>query len=199
MFTVGKGAWRQSYGAASGALFALLALTFTAHFDLSGWQKLEIFLVILGVVMLAVSLVGRFAEREDQPGDSVLLGLAFGSLLVALPLLIAVMCHRSIRGNLSAVDEVALVSLSVLMLLLGVAARSKAPTIVGGASLAVYLAMVILSLAYFPQATVGVYLAVGGGSVFLIGLALLFFRERLAELPKKISEREGVFQVLNWK
>jgi len=28
---------------------------------------------------------------------------------------------------------------------------------------------------------------------------LSIFRDRLAELPKQISNREGVFQVLNWR
>ena len=43
------------------------------------------------------------------------------------------------------------------------------------------------------------YLAIGGGLLFGAGLALSIFRDRLAALPQKISNREGVFQVLSWR
>ncbi|MFV2071000.1 MAG: hypothetical protein ACC645_28870 [Pirellulales bacterium] len=46
---------------------------------------------------------------------------------------------------------------------------------------------------------VGIYLAVGGAVVFAAGIALSVYRDKLLGLPEQISNREGVFRILNWR
>jgi len=45
----------------------------------------------------------------------------------------------------------------------------------------------------------GGYLAIAGGVVFLLGIVLSMYRERLLALPDQIAKREGVFKVLDWR
>jgi hypothetical protein len=42
-------------------------------------------------------------------------------------------------------------------------------------------------------------MTLGGGSIFLIGLLLSVYRDRLLALPQKIKQRQGIFQVLSWR
>ena len=193
------GAWRRLYVVSTIALAGLTFLTLNVLVDLSGWQKLEIFCVTAGVVLLAVSYVGLFREPEGRAGDGVTTGLNLGSLLAALPLLIAVLEHRFVRGQVSLWDELALVTVTILMVATGIAWRVRASTLVGGGTLGLYLVVLIARLAYHPQVYVGVYLAAGGLAVFGLGLALSYYRERLLKLPERIAQREGVFRVFGWR
>jgi hypothetical protein len=42
-------------------------------------------------------------------------------------------------------------------------------------------------------------MTLGGGTIFLIGLLLSVYRDRLLALPEKFKRREGIFQVLSWR
>ena len=44
-----------------------------------------------------------------------------------------------------------------------------------------------------------IYLIIGGGLFFGLGLVLSIYRDRLLTLPARIKHREGVFRVLNWR
>ncbi len=89
--------------------------------------------------------------------------------------------------------------MTILMLVTGVGWRIRATTYVGGASLAVYLLLVIFVLAELQDATVGVHLAVGGAVVFALGIALSIYRDRLLELPDRIARRECIFRTMTWR
>ncbi|MGH7127940.1 MAG: hypothetical protein ACREIV_05190, partial [Planctomycetaceae bacterium] len=175
-------------------------LVLTVRIYLSGWQKLEIFCAAVGVLLLVESYVGRFREgdRREQD-DNVSLGLWLGSLLATLPLLIAVIWHRTAGAGPSLPDELALLTISILMLLTGVAWQVKSATLFGGGALGMYLIVLIGWLAYSPQVAVGVYLAIGGAIIFALGLALSMYRERLLALPERFANREGVFRIINWR
>jgi hypothetical protein len=43
------------------------------------------------------------------------------------------------------------------------------------------------------------WLTIGGGLIFLTGLGLAVYRDRLLTLPDRVKNREGVFRVLNWR
>jgi hypothetical protein len=191
--------WRRFYGVAAVALGGVLFLRLNMLLDLTGWQKLEIFCVVAGVAMLAASHVARFREATDRPDESVSFGLAMGSLLAAAPLLIAVLTHRWMVGRPSLWDEFALLTVTILMTVTGVSFQIKATTIWGAAALAIYLAVLVVSLAYHPTVAVGVYLAVGGAAVFGLGVALSVYRDKLLALPEQVANREGVFRILNWR
>ena len=167
--------------------------------DLSTWQKLELLSVAVGVMLIAMSYVGRFREIEEKPSDMVSLGLWLGSLLSTVPLLIAVVYHRFYSPAFSPLDEIGLQAVTLLLLVTGYSWHIKSTTIFGGGSLILYLLVIVISLGWQQQAEVGVYLAVGGSLVFLLGLALSIFRDRLAELPDQIARREGIFRMMNWR
>jgi hypothetical protein len=46
---------------------------------------------------------------------------------------------------------------------------------------------------------VAIFITVGGGILFSIGLILSVYRDRLLTLPDRIKKREGVFRVLSWR
>lgn len=192
--------WRSFFMVISLALTGVIALSLYALIDLTFWQTLEIVSVALGIVLLAAGHVGRFRERDNRPDDQVTLGLWFGSCLAALPLLIAVLYHRFISdAGWSLPDELALLTVTILMLATGYSWQVKATTLIGGVGLTLHVVMLIISLAIFPQVAVGVYLAVGGALLFLVGVGLSVYRERLLTLPQKIAKREGVFRVMSWR
>jgi hypothetical protein len=96
-------------------------------------------------------------------------------------------------------NELALLTVTVLMLIIGYSTQIKATTLLGGLGLSLYLMILIVSLAYSPQVAIGVYLAIGGGLLFVVGVALSMYREKLLELPEKLANREGLFRVINWR
>lgn len=198
---VPAGAWRRWYGVAAIWLAGLTFLTLTIPWmqQLSPWQKLELFCVVIGASLLIASHVGLFRESEADTEEMVSFGLLVGSALATLPLVIAVFSHRFFGGGPSLVDEFALITVTAVMLVTGVSWQIRATTLLGGGTLAVYLALVVVSLARVRQVEVGVYLAVGGAVIFAIGIALSIYRDRLLELPDRIARREGIFRIINWR
>ncbi len=196
---VPSGTWRSLYTTATVALAAITFLRLNLLIDLNGWQKLEIFCVTVGVVMLIAGHVARFREAEGVRDETVSLGLWLGSALATAPLLVAFAYHRWIGGDISLYDEMALLTVTILMTVTGTSWQTKATTLFGGSLLTVLLIVLVVSLADQPQVASGVYLAVGGAVVFAIGIALSIYREKLMELPAQISNREGIFRILNWR
>ena len=175
-------------------LAILTVLTFNVLLDLNLWRKAEIVAVVLGSAMLIAGNIGRFSERGVQDLASV--GLWLGSLLIAGALSLAVLTHGIM---VSPADDLALLTFTILMVASGIGFQFKAPTLIGGVALGVYLASVLVDLAYSPQVAVGVYLAFGGLALFLVGVALSMCRERLLELPDQLARREGVFKIIGWR
>ncbi|WP_254508745.1 hypothetical protein [Anatilimnocola floriformis] len=192
-------AWRRIYATCTIVLAGLAFILLNVLITLTAWEKAELFAVVVGLVLLVASYIGRFVEREKEETDHITLGLWFGSVLPVIALFSAAMYYRFEVHRVSLHDEMGLLTVAVLMLVTGYAWQLKSPVIVGGGALGLYLLVLIGMLAYFPNVAIGFYLAIGGGLLFACGVALSVFRERLSDLPRKISEREGVFQVLNWR
>ena len=197
---VPRGAWRRMYVTAVIALGGLMCLSLNIHIDLSGWQKLEIFNVVVGLLLIVISYVGRFRETDGEENEMVSVGLWLGSLMATVPLVVAVMYHWA-DHNPSMIDEMALLTVTVLMVLTGYIWQVKSTTFLGGVALVFYLFVFVvsLSLGLEKQWIIGVYLTVGGGLIFALGVGLSVYRERLLQLPERISNRQGVFRMLNWR
>lgn len=196
------GLWRRLYVVATIALAGVTFLTLNVLIQLSMWQKLEIFCVAVGVLLVGSSYVGRFREETGKASDLVSAGLWLGGLLATLPLVIAVLYHRFFGpadARFSALDEMALFVVTVALLVTGYSWQIKSTTFFGGASLTLYLIIIVVSLGWQQQLAAGVYLAVGGGVLFGLGIALSMYREKLLQLPEQIAKREGVFRMLNWR
>jgi hypothetical protein len=167
--------------------------------DLSGWQKLEIFCIVFGLALIISGYIGRFRESSTDDSESMVASLWTGSLLVSLSLIVAVFYWRFGVGRVHWHDELALVTFSILMLVTGFSWRVQATTVAGGGTLFLYLLVTIGELAYQPQIATGVYLATGGALVFAAGVILSVYRDKLLALPDRVSRREGIFQILDWK
>jgi hypothetical protein len=190
--------WRRWYRIMAIALGMLGFLVIHRITALTPWQQLEIFSVALGMVLLLVGHWGRYREQE-RLNDGVSLCLFLGSVLAGLPLAIAVLVHRCAQ-EFSVLNELGLFVVSVVLLATGVMFHLRSTTLLGALLAAVYL----LSLAFFvsiPERlqTAGLGIALGGVVIFVLGLLLSMYRDRLATLPDKIKRREGIFRVLNWR
>jgi len=194
------GGWRRWYITATVAMAGLAFLTISLQSRLTAWQKLEIFCTLAGVLLVAVSYVGHFREAQDKKNEMVTWGFSLGSVLATMPLLIAVVYwHFFTPMAISLIDELALITVTIAMLVTGFSWQIRSTTFFGGATFGLYIVMLLVDLGRQQNWAVGVYLAIAGGVVFLLGVLLSIYRERLLTLPEQISHREGVFRILGWR
>jgi hypothetical protein len=179
---------------------ALIAVTLHILSRLTAWEKLEIFSVVVGTALLAVGHVGWHREQEGQ-NDLVSFCLFFGSLLVALPLTIAVLFYRCRPlPQFVTLDELGMLVAGIVLLTTGFVFRLRATTITGAGTLAVYLVSLLLYINAMENVqTVGIWLTIGGAAIVGSGIALSVYRDRLLVLPEKVRRREGIFRVLEWR
>jgi hypothetical protein len=164
---------------------------------LSAWQHIEFFCVGVGVVLLVVGYSLWYRE-QDRQSDAASFCLLMGSLLAGVPLAIAAIVNR-FGYQVSLVDELGLLTISVLMFVCGFLCRLRATTLVGGGLLVIHLVMLLAFVGMEAQLAVGAYLAIGGAVLFGLGVLLSVYRDRLLALPKQIRQHEGVFRVLAWR
>jgi hypothetical protein len=169
--------------------------------NLTPGERLEVVTVVAGLLLLAAGHLGWYREQEDH-SDLVSTTLAFGSLLVALPLTIAtVYCRAQMEfDTFHTVNEVGMLAAGLVLLAAGYICRIRSTTLAGGFLMAVYLLTLLLYVRLPEKLHMGaVYIMVGGGLFFGVGLLLSLYRDRLLQLPERIKRREGVFRVLTWR
>jgi hypothetical protein len=107
--------------------------------------------------------------------------------------------HRCAQ-EFSVLNELGLFVISVVLLATGVMFRLRSTTLLGAVLAAVYLVGLVFFL-FIPERlqTAGLGIALGGVVIFVLGLLLSMYRDRLATLPDKIKRREGIFRVLTWR
>ncbi len=192
-------AWSRTYyvGAIAQGLVAGLMVVVVA--SLTPAQKVEIFSVTVGVVLLTVGHIGWYRE-QDRPDDAVTLCLLLGSLAAGVPLAIATLIDRS-YGYVGAylLNEFGFLTVAVALLVSGFLFRLRATTLVGAALTALYFLTLLIFIPWSRLNTVAVVITVGGSVLFAAGLGLSIYRERLLTLPERIKRREGMFRVLSWR
>ena len=191
--------WRRVYLVLNIVNVLLLVLAVHRFSALDVWQRLEIFTIVLGLLLLGVAYVGWYRETE-RSSDLVSFAFIFGSLGLVIPLFLASALHR-FGAKISELDELALVAACVVLFGSGILCRVKATTIVGAAVLFVYVLMVLIWMHRFLRDTwiVGIYLTLGGVLLFGTGLFLSVYRDRLLALPDRIRRREGIFRIFDWR
>jgi hypothetical protein len=198
---VAPGKWRRVYVVAALVLTGLTFLTLTLQSRLTGWQKLEIFCVAAGLLMIALSYAARFREVEGRHSDMVTLGLCLGSILATLPLLTAAVYYQFVEDKVSYPNVWALLTVSIALLATGFSWQVMWTTVCGGGAFFIYLTLFLVDLSRLGRMAlgVGVYMAIAGAVVFGCGIGLSVYREKLLQLPEKIANREGMFKVLSWR
>jgi hypothetical protein len=200
-------AWRRWYVVTTFVNAALLVLVLAILTDLTAGQKLELVCVVVGLGMLVSAHVGWYREQERHD-DLVSLGMVFGSLLVAVPPAVVVFTRRfgllvepgMPVDTFHAVNEAGMLIVGLLLLSTGFVFQLKATTVIGSLTTILYL-VTLLFLLRLPAIlqTTAVYLMIGGGFFFGLGLLLSIYRAQLLTLPDRVKRREGVFRVLSWR
>ena len=134
--------WRRWYMVTAITEAALMFFAIHLLNHLSRWEELEIFAVAAGIGLLAVGHVGWYREDEKQE-DMVSFNLGTGALLVAVPLAIAVLVHRSVP-DFSALNELGMLAAGVLLLATGFMFQIRSTTLTGAGLLAIYLVTLVL-------------------------------------------------------
>jgi hypothetical protein len=189
--------WRRWYVVTTIGQALLTFLGLTALSVLTPMQKLEIFSVAVGLLLLVAGHVGWYREQERQR-DLVSISLFLGSLLVGVPLAIATMVDRS-RDHFILLNEVGFLAAGVLLLTSGFLFQLKSTTLTGAVLTVLYFLTLVIFLPWSRLNAVAICITVGGGVLFSLGLILSVYRDRLLTLPERIKQREGVFRVLNWR
>lgn len=184
-----------------GCVVAPLNLWFYAHVDL---VSVDDHLWVGGLICCLLYAATVYVLRDPLFVYAVEAGatLTLTLLLATLPLVIAVVHYRFFGpadAHFSALDEMGLFAVTVALLVTGYSWQIKSTTFFGGASLTLYLIIIVVSLGWQQQLAADVYLAVGGAVLFALGIMLSMYREKLLQLPERIAKREGVFRMLNWR
>ena len=190
-------AWRRWYVVTAIGQAGLAFLGVTVLSELTQWQKLEIFSVSVGLMLLVVGHIGWYREQERQR-DLVTLSLLLGSLLVGIPLAVATLIDRS-RDHFVFLNELGFLAAAVLLVTTGFLFQLKSTTIVGASLTALYFVTLLIFVPWSRLNAIAIFIMVGGGSLFVLGLLLSVYRDRLLTLPDRIKQRQGIFRVLNWR
>ena len=196
-WVVRHAAWRRWYLVMAIVEAALMFLVIHVLSNLSVWDKLEIFSVVVGLALLVVGHVGWYREEESQE-DLTLFSLLIGSLLVAVPLTIAVIIHRGRPfPEFSALNELGMLMAGIVLLATGFMLRLRSTTITGAALLVIYLVTLLLYInAWENVQMAAIWMTIGGGVIVAAGVLLSIYRDRLLTLPDQVKRREGIFRVL---
>ena len=191
-------AYRNLHLTLAAAVTVVAGLQANVLLDVPPWRKLAGLSVAVGLILVAAAHAGRFREREPGQSWETTFGLWVGTLLALVPALLTALCLRATTGR-SPIDELVLVAAAVGCLTAGLTARTLAPTLGGGASLGLFLLVVIGSVLRRPEVSTGMALTAGGAALFAAGLVLSVCRDRLLAIPRQVAGREGVFEVLDWR
>jgi hypothetical protein len=190
-------AWRRWYVVTAIGQAGLAFLGVTVLSELTQWQKIEIFSVSVGVLLLVVGHIGWYREQERQR-DLVTLSLLLGSLLAGIPLAVATLIDRS-RDHFVFLNELGFLAVAVLLVTTGFLFQLKSTTLVGAGLTALYFVSLLIFVPWSRLNAIAIFIMVGGGSLFVLGLILSVYRDRLLTLPNRIKQRQGIFRVLNWR
>lgn len=192
-------ATRRWHTFAAFAILATLGLTVICKSDLANYQKVEIAAEVLGVLLLSAGSVGRLSETEKQKDPSVGVSLALGSIAATLPILFCTLKHRFSFAGPLLIEELALITIATLMIAIGCVLQIRSTTTFGVGTIVLYLVILFADLAYRPQIAISAYLAAGGAVIFVLGVILSIYRDRLLALPTMVAQRKGLFQIIDWR
>lgn len=183
-------------GITNAALAGVLLVTLM---ELPMWRKMELASIGLGLLMIVMGFRAWMQEMNSRHReDSISPLFLLGSLLICVPLGMVVMSNRS-SGQFLLMDEAAMLIFGLLLLVAGCLCQLRIPAIAGAVLTVLYLVGLLIFVPWGQLGTAALVLAGGGATLFLLGLGLSIFRDRLLALPQQVKERKGIFQVLGWR
>ncbi len=192
-------AWRRVHLVLTVINGVLIAVMIHKLSELSPWQKLEIFSIVVGVLLLMAGYIGWYRETE-RASDLVSIAFLFGSVALVMPLLIAAIVHKANHDHMPGWDDLGVIVACIALFGSGVMCRIKTTTLVGIGGMICFLFVILIDLVHqHEQWVVGFYLTIGGGLLFGTGVFLSIYRDRLLSLPDRIRRREGVFRIFDWR
>ena len=104
-------------------------------------------------------------------------------------------------GKFLVLDEIGFFAVSVVLLASGFMFRLRSTTLAGAFYTIVYFALLMLfvPVPWKELNSIAVIITVGGSILFVSGLMLSIYRDRLQSLPERIKRREGIYRVLTWR
>ncbi|EAQ80157.1 hypothetical protein [Blastopirellula marina] len=200
---ISAAAWRRGYFVLAICQTVTLVLFCAASSQLSIHQKVEIAATVIGALMLIASHVG-WAREAGHQREEVSVGLWLGSLLFAVPMTVALLWRRfQFSPDLTAwgmFHEIGVLAIALVLVGVGLVCRVRGTTISGAVAMLLYFGT-LLCYVQLPGMlqSVAVYMMIGGGTFFAVALMLSLYRDTLLALPQRARQREGLFQVLNWR
>jgi len=190
---------RNLYFACAVTLAVLAGVLLVMLMELPLWRKMELASIGLGLLMIAMGFHAWMQEMNSRHRESSISPLfLLGSLLICVPLGMVVMSNRS-SGQFVLMDEAAMLIFGLLLLVAGCLCQLRIPAIAGAVLTVLYLVGLLIFVPWGQLGTAALVLAGGGATLFLLGLGLSIFRDRLLALPQQVKERKGIFQVLGWR
>jgi len=183
----------------AGAIVGMTGAGWVRLLHLEPAQAIKLGATAAGLILLAAGCRARVRERAGERDEGVGFLLVVGSVVAAGPVLWNVLGNRWTGGRPVLFDEMLLVTALLPLIVVGCVARIRSATLVGVGGMAIYLLTLFANLVYRPELAVGIYLGVGGLMIFLIGIALSVWRDRILEIPGRIASRRGIFQVIDWR
>lgn len=184
--------------------FAFTGVVLFQVADLYPAQKVELLAAAIGLLILVLSHWGLYREQlVDKTDETVTLGLWLGSVATVVPLLAGLFVYRSAVVEDPAWlwgHELGVLLLGLAMFGVGSLLQTRATTLVGATTLALYVASLLFLVPWPDQLqNTSVLMMVLGGLFFLVAILLSAYRERLIQIPGKIKSGEGIYRVLKWR
>ncbi len=197
-------AWKMTFRILAGGCFACMILILALVSDLNPSQKLELFASASGLLTLGLSHLGLYREQSSGTKDeTVSLGLWLGSLLTVVPALIGLFVYCS-AVELSPLwlygHEIGVLLTGLVLFGIGSLLQTRATTLVGGGTLALYVASLLFLVPWPDQLqSTSVLMMLFGGLFFGLAILLSIYRDRLSQLPEKIKQGQGMYRVFKWR
>lgn len=177
-------------GAYGLAFFAYLAVGVRLGYDLL--RQTEFYALPFGAVLM----VAGYLMRNKAEERTAALWLWLGSLCWSVPLLLHFLNYRFIAHEPSTAHDIGLMVVSVAMILGGIIFQIKAPTIAGGATFLLGLAVIVFSFVEWEQKWLSISMIVLALVVFFSSWIIYsFYRRnqlgRLSEQGRQVMEEFG--------
>ena len=186
LFSVGRERVRYFRTGLGAAVAAFVMLVLRAGFD--PIIDVEMYTSPVAVLLLIVSYVAMHGEWDEYASDTGLL-MWTGGLLLCGPLLIRALQFRLLLDLPAPWRDVSVLCVSLLLIIIGVLGRLRAPVITGTITLLLELIALALTSVRWLQVRLWVYLITAGVLSIIVWGLFEYRREQLLLVRQRLHER----------